>query len=462
LDGISKKSKGFAFVRFDKPEHAAAAMRGLDGKDFEGRFLHIIPGRKGVDDVDEEEEASKTSNLTYKQRQELLKQKNAATSQTGWNTSVLRSDAVLSSLSQRLSLPKSSILDIADGSGGDAAVRLALAETEILRENKLFFDKEGIDMDVIVSSKTSSSQKKVKRSDCRLLVKNLPHEATAEELKQLFASVGGGDARRVVLAPSKTVAVVDYDFAVDARRAFKKLAYRRFHDVPLYLEWAPMSSSSPAPPPTSENESAPAPAQEIEDEDDDTTTMANCTVYVKNLSFQTTEDQLSQHFSKNAPQSIRSVTVPKKTLPNGTAQSVGFGFVEFISPNKARDALKNLQKSTLRGHELILSLSTTTPSSQKQSTSKTKKSAKLKKLMVRNVPFQATKSEIHRLFASFGDVKKVRLPKTFNGRHRGFAFVEFVTGDDAKVAMRSLGRSHLYGRHLVLEWAEEEENGDGL
>merc|ERR1719253_1490986 len=55
-----------------------------------------------------------------------------------------------------------------------------------------------------------------------------------------------------------------------------------------------------------------------------------------------------------------------------------------------------------------------------------------------------------------------RLWRRFDGTHRGFAFCEFVTGKEAQAAMAALARTHLYGRHLVLEWAAEtEEEGGG-
>ena len=59
---------------------------------------------------------------------------------------------------------------------------------------------------------------------------------------------------------------------------------------------------------------------------------------------------------------------------------------------------------------------------------------------------------------SFGSVKTVRVPRKFDGQHRGFGFVAFLTHQDAKTALETLGATHLYGRHLVLEWAKEEES----
>jgi multiple RNA-binding domain-containing protein 1 len=70
--------------------------------------------------------------------------------------------------------------------------------------------------------------------------------------------------------------------------------------------------------------------------------------------------------------------------------------------------------------------------------------------MIRNIPFQATKNEIKELFQEYGSLRKVRLPKKMDGSHRGFAFVEFETAEEAGLAREVLGSAHLYGRKLVI------------
>jgi multiple RNA-binding domain-containing protein 1 len=131
---------------------------------------------------------------------------------------------------------------------------------------------------------------------------------------------------------------------------------------------------------------------------------------------------------------------------------MGFGFVEFGSKDAALAALEQLQGKMLAGHPL--QLEPTEESSEMTSTASSKK--KSSKLMVRNVPFQANRKELLTLFGSFGQLKKVRLPKKFDGNHRGFAFVDYVSSKEAAEAMKTLSRTHLYGRHLVIEWAEDE------
>ena len=77
---------------------------------------------------------------------------------------------------------------------------------------------------------------------------------------------------------------------------------------------------------------------------------------------------------------------------------------------------------------------------------------------MRNLAFQASQKELNSLFSSFGQVKKIRIPKKNGGTHRGFAFVDFTTHQEAVNAMTALKSAHLYGRHLVIEWAKDESD----
>ena len=65
-------------------------------------------------------------------------------------------------------------------------------------------------------------------------------------LQELFGR--HGDIGRLVLPPTRVLALVEYLEASDARSAFRGLAYRRLQHVPLYLEWAPAGIfAGPAP-----------------------------------------------------------------------------------------------------------------------------------------------------------------------------------------------------------------------
>ena len=62
---------------------------------------------------------------------------------------------------------------------------------------------------------------------------------TQDDLIKLFGKFGS--LGRTLLPPSRSIGLVDFLEAADARRAFKGLAYKRFQHVPLYLEWAPLN-----------------------------------------------------------------------------------------------------------------------------------------------------------------------------------------------------------------------------
>jgi multiple RNA-binding domain-containing protein 1 len=79
------------------------------------------------------------------------------------------------------------------------------------------------------------------------------------------------------------------------------------------------------------------------------------------------------------------------------------------------------------------------------------------KMIVRNVAFEATKRDLSQLFAPFGQLKSLRMPRKFDGSHRGFAFIDFVTKKEAANAYAAVKNTHLHGRHLVLEYAKQDE-----
>ena len=481
----SKRNKGYAFINFESKDDAKLSMDTMDGEDFQGRLIHILPSRPAADQMNNVD----GSDLTYKERQDLARQKEAEKSSKGWSASFLRGDAVVDNLSDRLGISKGDILNVKDGiSSGNAAVRLALGETHVISENIAFFEEHGVDVVALeVKPNKIDGGGAPTRSKTMILVKNLPYDTSLEDLTKVFHDIGGDVPQKILLPPSKTAALVEYAHATDARRAFRKLAYKKFKHVPLYLEWAPMKAGGKQIPPP-EDTTVDSPNQGSSDfvvkpgflEEDPSMetadTGASQTVYVKNLSFATSEDQLEQAFARAGIQP-RAVKIPTKAAPmkrhaaspaadssvgNNDVRrlSMGFGFVEFPSEAEALKAMKALQGKVVDGHSLELKLSTKSLSSTKKSAAD--KPSNSTKIMIRNVPFEATRTELLQLFGSFGQLKKVRLPKKFDGTHRGFAFCEFATSKEAQNAMTALSRTHLYGRHLVLEWAEAaDEDGNG-
>ena len=204
-----------------------------------------------------------------------------------------------------------------------------------------------------------------------------------------------------------------------------------------------------------------------EEEDEDGGAGPTAAIYVKNLNFATTDASLRRHFDKAASAAgarVLSAKVARRAAAGGKAPlSLGFGFVELDSQDAAKEVVKQLQGSMLDKHKLQLQLSKHKPGG---AASDGKKGGKKKadddagaKLVVRNLAFEATRADVVGLFGPFGHLKSARLPKKFDGGHRGFAFVEFVTKQEAAAALEGVAGTHLYGRRLVVEYAQQGEEG---
>ncbi|KAF7683277.1 Multiple RNA-binding domain-containing protein 1 [Astathelohania contejeani] len=77
------------------------------------------------------------------------------------------------------------------------------------------------------------------------------------------------------------------------------------------------------------------------------------------------------------------------------------------------------------------------------------------KIVIKNVPFQATEKDIRFLLESQVKVINIRLPLKRDGTHRGFCFVTLENKESAELVCRYFGNStHLYGRRLVIQPAQ--------
>ncbi|XP_078438055.1 nucleotide/nucleic acid binding protein [Wolffia australiana] len=463
LDKDTKRSKGFAYVHFAKMEMAARALEDLDNSIFQGRLLHIMHAKP--QNLPSNRQESELPQSLKKKREEQKKASEASGETRAWNSLFIRQDTVVENIARKYGVDKS---DILDREADDVAVRIALAETHAIAETKKALKSAGINVSAL--EEFASVNGNVRRSNHIILVKNLPYSSSEEDLARMFGSFGSLD--KVVLPPTKTLALVIFLEAADARAAFKGLAYKRYKDGPLYLEWAPGDILSPTN--VSETVKVQLDAvgkeevqravlkqslEQMPESEIDPERVESRSVFVKNLNFRTSDEDLKKHFESNLKRgSVQSAKV-KKHMKNGKSLSMGYGFIELDSLETATEVVSQLQGTVLDGHALILQLCHAKKGDQTRKTDEKDKSST--KLIVRNVAFEATEKELKQLFSSFGQVRRLRLPKRIDN-HRGFAFVEYVTKQETDNALRALSSTHLYGRRLVIERAKEGETLEEL
>ncbi|KAI6266025.1 hypothetical protein MCOR27_011174 [Pyricularia oryzae] len=439
--GREGTSKGIAFIQYSESSSAVDAFQKLDGCDFQGRILHVLPGqaKRVLDEY-------AISQLPLKKQQQIKRKAEAATKRFNWNALYMSQDAVNAAVAERLGVSKSALFDPASS---DAGVKQAIAETSTIEEVKSYFASNGVDLDAF---------RHKERGDTTILVKNFSHGTTLDELKKTFEDYG--PLTRVLMPPSATIAIVQFSHAAHAKTAFKKLAYSKFKSSLLYLEMAPKDVFKNVPEPTAQEQGKQKlSVTELLERDDAEEQGETTSLFVKGLNFATTTEKLAETFQ--SLEGFVSATVKTKTDPKkpGQVLSMGFGFVEFRSKELAQAALKVMDNYNLEGHTLTVRASHRglDAAEERRREDKAKKQAGQRtKIVVKNLPFEATKKDVRTLFGTYGQLRSVRVPKNFENRTRGFAFAEFTTPKEAENALNALKNTHLLGRKLVLDFAEAE------
>lgn len=404
-DSSKGTNRGFAYVLFEEPDSAISAYEEADGKPFQGRILHIIPGQSKPKKHHLSE--FELSQLPLKKQNLLRRKMEADKRRFQWNSLFMNQDAVLASTADRLGVSKSELLD---PTSTDAAVKQAVAETQVIQETKEYFAAHGVHLDAFKSEK---------KGDTAILVKNFPYGTTLEELRKLFEDAAGGNVLQVLMPPSKTLAIVHFSQPVACRTAFAKLAYKRLGTLLLKLEKAPAKLFADQQAIAQVPTDSPAGVQKIsgtellqrEDEqgDGDTTSL-----YVRNLNFDTTTAQLVDAFKSLdgfVSAQVKTKMDPKKP---GQVLSMGFGFAHFRSKAQAEAALKVMDGYVLDGHTLGVKTSHKghDAAEERRREDKAKKSAGQRtKIVVKNLAFEASKADVRRLLGTYGKLRVVRIPR---------------------------------------------------
>jgi multiple RNA-binding domain-containing protein 1 len=228
------------------------------------------------------------------------------------------------------------------------AVRLALAETQIVNETKEFFEKHGIVLDTFG---------KKDRSETIILVKNIPYGTTEEDMRELFGKYG--ELGRVLVPPAKTIAVVEFLEPSESRNAFKSLAYRRYKDSLIYLEKAPSGlfkekfvrdpkAIDKKEQEIKATEKKVSSAADLLEPSSDANSDDITTLFVKNLNFSTTAESLRNSFKGISGYRSSRINIKPDAKNPGKTLSMGFGFIEFDNKSNAEKALNAMQVNQSR------------------------------------------------------------------------------------------------------------------
>ncbi|EAN31752.1 RNA recognition motif family protein [Theileria parva strain Muguga] len=479
-------TRGMCFVTFTFESDALEFIEQKNNTIFSGRIITVSHAKteksndlanKFLQKYDKSKKyKNKSVDETSYSEFKAKKRKSEIENRTIWNILHLDINSAIKSIAKNLNITSEDILR-----GEQAGVNAAISESFILNKVKKWLSDQGINSEV--------TDYKEDLYDDILLIKNLPHDTEDRDLIRLFSSCG--KITRFTTSPFKLLGLVQFSSKSECDKAFRTLSYRMFQGLPLYLQKVPKSllpNVNTVQSDGIEIDSGPqrdgVESNEVVDKVDDTLDpddtvdadevdqngtaeeperaverIGHVSVYVSNIDESVSEEEFSRHFS-----GLKGFVISKIIKPHGTKleekSSARYGFIEFDSINNAKEAIKR-RIGTVIGTKIIsLELSKNKQTISNYSSRKHKDPGPTEEndvIIVKNLPFQATKKELLELFKYYSNVKTVRIPKSAGNTHRGFGFVVFMSKNDAKLAMENLKNVHLYGRRLVLQYVENSQ-----
>ncbi|KFP23741.1 Nucleolin, partial [Colius striatus] len=167
------------------------------------------------------------------------------------------------------------------------------------------------------------------------------------------------------------------------------------------------------------------------------------TLFVKNLPYRVTEDELREVF-ENA--------LEVRIVMNKEGNSKGMAYIEFKTEADANKALEEKKGTEIDGRTLVIDFTgeKSHQDHQKDFSPIGGGERESKTLIVNNLSYAASEETLQELFKKASSIK---MPQNNQGRPKGYAFVEFPTTEDAKEALNSCNNTEIEGRAIRLEFS---------
>ncbi|MEB3245813.1 MAG: RNA-binding protein [Vampirovibrionales bacterium] len=179
----------------------------------------------------------------------------------------------------------------------------------------------------------------------------------------------------------------------------------------------------------------------------------NAKLFVRNLSWSATEDDLYDLFGR-----CGNVVSAKIPLRREDSKPRGFAFVEMGSAQEAEQAIRQCNGTLLHGRDLVVDYqdeNRPAGGGYGRSGFESASSGPNSKLFVRQVAYSVSEATLETLFAQTASVLSVKIPTDRDtGAPKGFAFVEMASADDAQRVMQSLNGTMLEGKSLSIDYQD--------
>ncbi|KAJ5766224.1 uncharacterized protein N7511_003840 [Penicillium nucicola] len=165
------------------------------------------------------------------------------------------------------------------------------------------------------------------------------------------------------------------------------------------------------------------------------------TVYVGNLFFDVTAEDLRTQFEKYG------VVENAVLVHDSRGLSKGFGYVNFSTIEEAANAIQQADGIDFEGRQLTIQYANTVYRAKSEDRPSMT-------LFIGNIPYELTDQDLQNLFDDIQGVKDIRVPvDRRTGLPRGFAHVDFHDQQSATDGKEKLARRAPYGRKLMVDYA---------
>lgn len=180
-------------------------------------------------------------------------------------------------------------------------------------------------------------------------------------------------------------------------------------------------------------------------------------LFIRSIPFEVTSTELSDFFSNVAP--VKHAVV----VTDHEGSSRGFGFVSFTDADDASKALEECRKLKLNDRLLKIDFAKPRVRGEDKEAKAEKKPSnapvvekRRPRLIIRNLPWSVRDpKQLEKIFAKFGNVTDVVIPRGENGKMKGFAFVTMRKKSHADIAIEKTKNLKIAGREVAVDFAIE-------
>ncbi|TKS80092.1 Nucleolin Protein C23 [Collichthys lucidus] len=279
---------------------------------------------------------------------------------------------------------------------------------------------------VKVKVKASAEERKAARDARCLFLKNVPLNATKQDIMKIFRKAAGVRFPGESETANKGIAFVEFKNKTIAKKVQQKKRVARIRDQVLIVDRVGEANKPKEAPANEDNKNKTKAPAEVP---------PNNTLFVSNLSYNVKEGNLNNVFKK-------AVSIK---MPQNQGKSKGYAFVEFANVEDAEKALQASQKLKIRKREVKIQFY--------EKREKTESVTVLSDtLIVRGLAEKTTAETLNTAFEGSLSARVCTDKET--GVSKGFGFVEFGNAENCKAVKEAMQDCEIDGSKVTVEYAK--------